>query len=119
MRGACQLSSAAVQPVSGVVPTSSSAAMPERKLFSASASARSESPDHQVSSAKVAENGRTSAARPANPRIGKRAMYAADNQQDRVGGEGRLRRGRCGRERDQEHQQRGKFSSGITLVQRT
>ena len=119
MRGTRQLSSAAVQPVSGVVATSSKAAMPERKLFSASARARRESPDHQVIKRERGRERQNQRGAAGESEKGKPSAVRSDDQQNRVGREGPLRRRRRGRKRDQEHQQRGQLGARIALVQRT
>src|SRR5260370_12918892 len=73
-------SSARIKLFQGVVAITTSAASPDRKLFSASAQARAGSPAHQVISAKVAENGSTSAARETTEATGKRAAAMAANK---------------------------------------
>src|SRR5260370_17702847 len=73
-------SSARIRLFQGVVAITTRAASPERKLFSASAQARAGSPAHQVISAKVAENGSTSAARERTEAKGKRAAAMAANR---------------------------------------
>src|SRR5260370_25136398 len=72
--------SAGIKLFQGVVAITTSAASPDRKLFSASAQARAGSPAHQVISAKVAENGSTSAARETTEATGNRAAAMPANK---------------------------------------